>query len=261
MTAMGRLATALGFDPRKTYRFFRGLPNFYHQRRTLMDMLKSVDGDDFPITALYPVIGEDVQNAGEVSGHYFQQDLYVAQKVFSRSPNKHIDVGSRIDGFVAHVASFRPITVFDIRPLAIDMPNIEFRQIDIMKAWELEPEITDSLSCLHALEHLGLGRYGDPLDPRGWEEGLKSLWKLLVKGGTLYLSVPTGEHQRIEFNAHRVFSIPYLRTYLEKMFVIRDVAFIDDSGDLITGFSLESPAARSSFSSHYGCSIWTLEKR
>jgi hypothetical protein len=30
----------------------------------------------------------------------------------------------------------------------------------------------DSLSCLHALEHFGLGRYGDPIDPRGHEKGI-----------------------------------------------------------------------------------------
>jgi hypothetical protein len=62
----------------------------------------------------------------------------------------------------------------------------------------------DSLSCLHALEHFGLGRYGDPIDPSGFERGLCNMASLLTKGGIFYLSVPIGI-DRVEFNANRVF--------------------------------------------------------
>lgn len=62
----------------------------------------------------------------------------------------------------------------------------------------------DSLSCLHALEHFGLGRYGDQIDPKGFEQGLINMASLLREGGVFYLAVPIGI-DRVEFNAHRVF--------------------------------------------------------
>jgi len=48
---------------------------------------------------------------GDASGHYFHQDLIVARRIFERDPRKHVDVGSRIDGFVAHLAVFRSCVI------------------------------------------------------------------------------------------------------------------------------------------------------
>ncbi|HQE62470.1 MAG TPA: DUF268 domain-containing protein [Candidatus Latescibacteria bacterium] len=117
-----------------------------------------------------------------------------------------MDVGSRIDGFIAHLAAFREVEVFDIRPLAVPIPGVTFRQVDLMAPGAdfsgLEG-YCDSLSCLHALEHFGLGRYGDEIDPDGFERGFANMGRMLSDGGTFYLSVPIGIN-RIEFNAHRV---------------------------------------------------------
>jgi hypothetical protein len=115
-----------------------------------------------------------------------------------------VDVGSRIDGFVAHVALFRPIEVMDIRPARSFDPNVRFVQVDVSDPEKVPENYTDSLSCLHALEHFGLGRYGDPLLADGWKRGIQSFSRLLQPQGRLYLSVPIGR-QRIEFNAHRIF--------------------------------------------------------
>jgi SAM-dependent methyltransferase len=109
-----------------------------------------------------------------------------------------------VDGFVAHVACFREIEVFDIRPIAAQIPGVTFRQASLMKPAEEMTDYCDSLSCLHALEHFGLGRYGDPVDPKGAERGLASMARLLRTGGVFYLSVPIGV-DRVEFNANRVF--------------------------------------------------------
>lgn len=65
-------------------------------------------------------------------------------------------------------------------------------------------EYCDSLSCLHALEHFGLGRYGDPIDPQGFVRGLANMARLLKPGGVFYLSTPIGA-ERVEFSANRVF--------------------------------------------------------
>ena len=132
----------------------------------------------------------------------------MAHWIHEAKPERHVDVGSRVDGFVAHVASFREIEVFDVRPVTSLVPGVLFRQADLMDATSLPNDVAggycDSLSCLHALEHFGLGRYGDPINPRGWERGFANMVALLKPGGTFYLSIPIGR-ERVEFNANWVF--------------------------------------------------------
>ena len=199
--------------------------------------------------------------AGQASGHYFHQDLLVARDVFRRSPRRHVDVGSSIYGFVSHVASFRDIDVLDVRPVSTPIEGIRFIRQDVMNLDDEFVGFCDSLSCLHALEHFGLGRYGDPLDVDGWSRGLSNLTRMLEVGGMLYLSMPTGSRQRVEFNAHRVFSIPYLRTVLLRDFEIERLAFVTDQGDLLPEVSPWGPDAEQSFGAEYGCSIWFLRRR
>ena len=88
----------------------------------------------------------------------------------------------------------------------------------------------DSLSCLHALEHFGLGRYGDPIDPLGSERGLKNMASLLKEGGIFYLSVPIGI-ERVEFNANRVFDPSKLITLAEQhLLQFQFLTVISESG-------------------------------
>ncbi len=159
---------------------------------------------DFSFGKLYPRLEEAKRESGVASGHYFHQDLLVASLIFKNNPEKHVDIGSRIDGFVAHVASYRKIEAWDIRELSNTTGNINFRRFNLMdKDFNLK-DYCDSLSCLHALEHFGLGRYGDEVNFEGHLIGWKNIYNILKKGGKLYFSVPIGS-QRIEFNAHRVF--------------------------------------------------------
>ena len=110
--------------------------------------------------------------------------------------------------FVAHVASFREIEILDVRPLKTDIPGVVFRQADLMdenSLVEAGKEYCDSLSCLHALEHFGLGRYGDPINPLGYQSGILNMARILKEGGTFYLSTPIGR-ERVLFNANWIFA-------------------------------------------------------
>lgn len=152
-----------------------------------------------------PCLHDRFEQGGEIRNEYFTQDLYVAQKVVQNAPRNHADVGSRIDGFVAHVAASRRVTVLDIRPVDTEIQNVTFRQADLMApAVDLAGQF-DCVSCLHTLEHFGLGRYGDPLDANGHLKGLTNVARLAADGGTLYISVPVGA-PKVEFNAHRICS-------------------------------------------------------
>jgi SAM-dependent methyltransferase len=225
-------------------------------------LIKKQAGQDiheFPFGKMYPCVEDRYKESGDASGHYFHQDLLVAQRVFQNHPLKHVDVGSRIDGFVAHVAAFREIEVLDIRDLRLDIPNIRFRSADIMDDHFPFRDYCDSVSCLHALEHFGLGRYGDPVDYSGHLKGLRNISGMLKAGGRLHLSVPIGE-QRIEFDAHRVFSLKYLLHLLEETYRLQSFSYVDDVGKLFVDVPLEEKALVNNYSCHYGCGIFELSK-
>lgn len=217
--------------------------------------------EEFPQGKSRPIHTERFSEAGEAAGHYFHQDLLVAREIFRRNPRRHVDVGSSIYGFVSHVAAFREIEVFDVRPVTTVVSGIRFVQRDLMEPMSLDSGTSDSVSCLHALEHFGLGRYGDPIDYEGWRKGLFGLLSILEPQGVLYLGVPTGARQRVEFNSHRVFSLPFLRDVLLQQCDIERLAFVDDLGELHDYLDPFSADASRSFGADYGCSIWVLRKR
>jgi hypothetical protein len=191
------LATAqAGLQPRRIFQTLSGLPRYLSHFRQFRRQYAG------PLHHM-PCLHDWGDVAGSVTSEYFGQDLYVAQRIFRAAPRCHVDIGSRIDGFVAHVASFRSIEVIDIRPIGTVIPNVTFKQKDFTTVASELNGYCDSLSCLHALEHFGLGRYGDPLDPEGFEKGLLNLSRMVSPGGVLYLSVPLGKACVI-FNAHRI---------------------------------------------------------
>jgi SAM-dependent methyltransferase len=248
----------LGINLRTTKANTVGLKWFYDDLKEIRAQLKS--SPDFQITRVRPILTDKTTESGTLSGHYFHQDLLVAKRVFLAAPTKHVDIGSRTDGFVAHVASFREIEVFDIRPLENKIGNINFVQADFMRPNEALFEYTDSISCLHAIEHFGLGRYNDPIDVNGHLKGLDTINKVLRKGGKFYFSTPIGP-QRIEFNAHRVFGLAYLLKLLTPYYELVNFSYVDDAGDLHENVTLTEAMINSSCGCHYGCGIFELIKK
>ncbi len=196
-----------GMDPLRLLRTMRGLPMYV---RDLWWFRRGYSGR----LALMPCLHDRFEEGGTTKSEYFWQDLLVARWVHDINPEKHVDVGSRLDGFVAHVASYREIEVFDVRPVTTVMSGVMFHQADLMDTAAISALLgengvvgggyCDSLSCLHVLEHFGLGRYGDPVDPNGYKTGFANLASLLRPGGRFYLSTPIGK-ERVEFNANWVF--------------------------------------------------------
>lgn len=237
-----------------------GPPSYLADRRTLKRQ-QSESSESFPFGRPCPCLADPHMESGSASGHYFHQDLLVARRICTNNPTVHVDVGSRVDGFVAHVASFREIRVLDIRPLPQQIPNIEFLQADLMQTPDSNRrDFCDSLSCLHTLEHFGLGRYGDPINFHGHLTGFDNLTLMLKRQGRLYFSVPIGP-QRLEFNAHRVFSIAYLLKMFEGRFEVSQFSYVDDEGDLHEDALLAPDEIENNFGCTYGCGIFELIKQ
>ncbi len=248
----------LGINPIQFFINIKGLGWFMRDYRRVN---KALDGNkDFAISSLYPCLADKSDKAGTNSGHYFHQDLLVAQQVFLDNPVNHIDIGSRIDGFVAHVASFRKINIIDIRELKSELRNIEFVQLNVCDSLKTEfIEMTDSISCLHAIEHFGLGRYGDPIDTDAHLKALDNFYTMLKPNGRFYFGTPIGP-QRIEFNAHRVFSVKYILEKLNNRFKVEDFHYVNDKGDLIHSVQMTQFNIDSNFGCEYGCGIFFLRK-
>ncbi|HEY9827655.1 MAG TPA: DUF268 domain-containing protein [Stenomitos sp.] len=249
---------AFGVQLLKLKSALRGIP-FVIQDYVHLKQQNAAVGTPWRVGFTMPCFHDKYDFSGVATGDYFHQDLLVAQKIFTAQPHKHVDVGSRVDGFVAHVASFRTIEVFDIRPLNTAPKNIVFKQANLMELPDSLYNYCDSLSCLHAIEHFGLGRYGDPIDIFGYQKGFASLCKMLKEGGTLYFSVPIGS-QRIEFNAHRVFAIQTILDMANPTLKLVDFSYVDDQGQLHEHPDLTPEAIAQSFNLNYGCGIFEFRK-
>lgn len=245
----------LGLNPRKLVASIIFLPRFF--RDLILIIAKS---KDIKVKSLYPQLHDYKDNSGIATGHYFHQDIIVAKWIYKDNPKRHVDVASRIDGFIAHLAVFRKVEVLDIRKLKTNEPNICFTQHDFTKTNKTITDI-ESVSCLHSIEHFGLGRYSDTIDVNGHLKGFKNICNLLRKNGVFYFSVPLGP-LRIEFNAHRVFSINYIldefiapnNLTVEKCSVVTDNSTILNEVNILEG-------RNDNFGCNYGVIILKLIKR
>lgn len=193
-------------------------------------------------------------SAGSAKGHYFLQDIWAARKVREYSPENHVDVGSRVDGFVSHVVCFCPVTYVDIRKLETGVPGLTGITGSVCEL-PFPSKSVSSLSCLHVIEHIGLGRYGDPLDPDGWKKGLAELQRVLKPGGRLLVGTPCGR-SRVVFHAHRVFSP---RMIVEEMPELKLVEFAVIMDGAATSW-IDSAELGAHENLDYGCGLFVFQR-
>jgi Caenorhabditis protein of unknown function, DUF268 len=214
-----------GIQPQRLLSALKGWQRYVRDRNTFRNM---ADQTAFQWGRELPILTEWDESSGSL-GAYFYQDQLVAHWIHEDSPTRHVDVGSRLDGFIGSLSVFREIEVLDIRPQHKSVPNVKFHQLDLMQPLpETWIHSTHSLSCLHTIEHFGLGRYGDTLDPEGHLKGLAQLKQIVSPGGLLYLSTPVGP-QRIEFNAHRIFAPATVLSWFIKGWSIERSAVVDET--------------------------------
>ena len=181
-----------------------------------------------------PMLNDYRDNAGSMDGHYFFMDILGAKEIIKNCPDHHYDIGSRIDGFISHLITANiHTTVIDIRPLTICNPGaeivpLEFIQADATDLAAIPDNTIKSLSSLHAVEHFGLGRYGDVIDTEACFKAMSAMQRVLAKQGKLYFAVPVGKENRLYFNAHRVFDPETVLGHfgelvLEKFFLINNM--------------------------------------
>lgn len=201
----------------------------------------------------YPFYYDRYESAGGVLQHYFHQDIWAANKIYKSGEKKHYDVGSRLDGFISHCLVFCKVVMLDIRPLGIKIPNLEFVQTDCTNMKNIKSRSISSISSLHAIEHFGLGRYGDPIDPLGYKKAIDEIKRVVKIGGNIYFSVPIGK-QRLEFNGQRVFNPLYVLELFKEVKLI-EFSAVNDKGDFI-----ENSNPHKFINNQYSCGLFHFRK-
>ena len=186
-----------GFDPLAWIVSVKNLPWFFNSLRSFSNSAKDQS------IILLPTMSDRRAQSGSADGHYFWQDLICARWIHLEKPTEHFDVGSRIDGFIAHLLSFMNVTILDVRPLETKIPGLNVLLGNAQQSLMGRVKKFESVSSLHSIEHFGLGRYGDEIEISGHVYGLQNISECVDVGGHLYVSFPIG-HERIEFNSQRV---------------------------------------------------------
>ena len=186
--------------------------------------------------------------------HYIYHTAWAARILAETGPKLHIDISSSLY-FVVQASAFIPFRYYDYRPADLRLNNLSAEAADLLRLPFPDRSIK-SLSCLSVVEHIGLGRYGDPIDPTGDIKACKELSRVLAVGGSLLFVVPVGK-PRVEFNAHRIYSYDQVVVQFPEL-VLKEFTLIPDrheDGHLIKNATREMADAQL-----FGCGCFWFQR-
>lgn len=241
-TARWLLALA---DPRKIRSWVYLLRYIKHWRQ-----YQSASKHKLSLIDSYPCLTDWVSST-PFDAHYFYQGAWLARRICTSKVIKHVDIGSSV--LTISVLSAQVETIFvDYRPLKTSLPGLTSIAGNILDLSFPDNSI-ESLSCLHVIEHIGLGRYGDPIDVLGSVKAALELQRVVSRGGNLFVSLPIGR-ERICFNAHRVHSPNSVLEMFPNMKLI-EFSYVDDNGQYFENKSLDNAIGL-----EYGCGLFYFQK-
>ena len=214
----------------------------------------------------YAFLTDYRKEAGRIDGHYFYMDILAAKKILENKAQHHFDIGSRIEGLISHLLAMDiDTTMIDIRPLPIKnagngIAKLDFIQADATNLEMIEDDSIESLSSLHAVEHFGLGRYGDAVEPNACFAAMCAMSRVLKPGGYLYFAVPVGKVEKVCFNAHRIFSPKtvvrgFRNLVLKNMYLIHSMELSEYTADEV------EREEYSSIIGEYDCGVFIFTKK
>ena len=200
--------------------------------------------------ARYPCLDDNTAETA-FDAHYTYHPAWAARIIAQTRPARHVDLSSTLH-FCTMVSAFMPVEFYDIRPARLRLEGLACNKGDLLALPFSSGEVM-SLSCMHVIEHVGLGRYGDSIDPLGDLKAIAELTRVLANGGSLLFVVPVGR-PTIRFNAHRIYSYEQVVSYFPALRV-KQFALVDDRGE----FTVNADPADVRDQT-YGCGCWWLVK-
>ena len=230
--------------PKRVTRTFQFLGEFRRFKKMNRDRSKVKWKD------IYPCINDRIQST-PFDHHYIYHPAWAARILAQTRPAEHIDISS-ILSFSTIVSAFVPVRFYDYRPAALQLSNLESGFADLQQL-PFETESIASLSCMHTVEHIGLGRYGDKLDAKGDITAINELKRVLANGGDLLFVTPVGQ-PRIEFNAHRIYAFEEIVGYFAPLQLL-EFSMVPDTGGFINNADPGLVAAQ-----RYACGCFWFRK-
>jgi hypothetical protein len=231
------------------------LPGFFADFIRFRKLSQESFGRSLPQPRLgdsYPCL-HDRTKGTPFDGHYFYQGAWISRRLKdSQFSGQHVDVGSSIMS-ISVLSAFVNTLFVDYRPLDVNLTNLKCIAGDIIKLPFQENSI-ESISCLHVIEHIGLGRYGDPLDPSGHQKAAAELQRVVKSGGTLYITTPVG-NEKICFNGHRIFNPNKFALMFSNMNLI-SFSYVDDELQYHQNMDLNDASKL-----NYGCGFFEFRKK
>lgn len=186
--------------------------------------------------------------------HYVYHTAWAARVLKELNPIEHVDISSSII-FCGVASAFVPIRHYDFRTPMLNLPNLVCDRQDVTSLSFTDDSIP-SLSCMHVIEHIGLGRYGDPINPLGDELAAKELARVLAPGGHLLIVLPLAQRARIRFNGHRIYNLEKVKLLFAKLELVEFSFLNDGKGDLFMRHATEKDIQ----GSDYGCGCFIFRK-
>jgi hypothetical protein len=199
---------------------------------------------------LFPCLNDD-KNFTPFDSHYIYHPAWATRIIKTINPEEHVDISSTLH-FCTMLSAFFKTRFYDYRPAKVTLSNLTSEKIDLTSMF-LKSNSVQSISCMHTIEHIGLGRYGDPIDPTGDIKAINELKRVVDFGGNLLLVVPVGQ-PKIQFNAHRVYSYEMILNLMDG-FELKEFSMVDDQNIFIENASFELVANQK-----YGCGCFWFTK-
>jgi hypothetical protein len=204
--------------------------------------------DDF-----YPCLSDKTEFTN-FDTHYVYHPAWASRIIEQLKPELHVDISSTLH-FCTIISAFQKVKFYDYRPANIVLSNLETGSADITKL-NFESNTIKSLSCMHTIEHIGLGRYGDEIDYNGDLKAINELKRVLAPSGNLLLVVPIGKPV-IMFNAHRIYSYRQIKDYFSDL-TLKEFSLIPDNA-LETGI-IKDASEELCNNQNYGCGCFWFKK-
>ncbi|MEI8343160.1 MAG: DUF268 domain-containing protein [Verrucomicrobiota bacterium] len=196
---------------------------------------------------------EDNTEFTSFDAHYVFHPAWAARIVAATRPAKHVDISSSLH-FCTMLSAFTPVEFYDYRPAELNLSGLTSARGDLMEL-PFPDQSVSSISCMHVVEHIGLGRYGEPLDPAGDLKAMAELQRVVAPGGSLLFVTPVGK-PRVVFNAHRIYSTrQVLKSFSELR--LAEFALVPDwpRCELVRNAPLELADSQS-----YGCGCFWFQR-
>lgn len=151
----------------------------------------------------YPCLFDNTSTTG-FDRHYIYHLAWASRLIKMSNPSKHVDISSSLY-FCSILSAFIPVEFYDYRPANLVLSGLNSERADLLHLHFPDNSIS-SISCMHTVEHVGLGRYGDSIDYEGDLKAMSELARVLAIDGNLFFVVPIGDKSIIQFNAHRIYT-------------------------------------------------------